>query len=371
MADVDSGSGEEDELAHLRAENARLQAIVAGLGGSGGWQAGDSGGSPLWSRALALSEAREPTAGSPQALSHAIGTGADLRIITHFRHNEHIAPSSSNAEMVLEPSQFPITLALYDAADDELPSWVAGVMMGRLGCNPADSTGTGGFNGDASSTSSLSLFMYNQDGQQARASVSLSASAITTASQAPPGSSSTPGDFPKSILGGMMEIQSENDAGTASASINFVYRFQSYEFFVSTRWKLALHNSASGEVLGGSFEALADASASGSRIKVGVRNLAADLLPPGGDGDPHHHDIYVECGWCFYYPESRKFSAATQPLVRVCPSRPPLLYQSKRWDLGSLFIESTGAASYRRLDPYTLQWADVKGDYECRWFVQQ
>jgi hypothetical protein len=59
---------------------------------------------------------------------------------------------------------------------------------------------------------------------------------------------------------------------------------------------------------------------------VGVRNLASDLLPPpdppGGaaestDGAHHHHDIFVECGWCFYYPDSRKFSAATQPLVRV------------------------------------------------------
>jgi hypothetical protein len=57
--------------------------------------------------------------------------------------------------------------------------------------------------------------------------------------------------------------------------------------------------------------------------------------------------------------------------VRVCPSRPPLRYASGKWDLGTLFIETTGKATYRRLDPYTLRWADVAGAYECRWFVQK
>ena len=93
---------------------------------------------------------------------------------------------------------------------------------------------------------------------------------------------------------------------------------QAYEFFAASRWAMALHTGADGSVQGGSFDALADATRRGSRVKVGVRDLCADLAVGGAACCAH--EVFVECGWCFYYPESRKMSAATQvlPPLRPC-----------------------------------------------------
>jgi hypothetical protein len=42
-------------------------------------------------------------------------------VVTHFRHNEHVDTSSSNDELVLEPSSFPVTIALFDADSSSVP----------------------------------------------------------------------------------------------------------------------------------------------------------------------------------------------------------------------------------------------------------
>ena len=108
----------------LRAENARLRKLVAAL----------QSPTPLWSSCLTLDQDRHPIAGSSAALADAIACGADVRVVTHFRHNEHIDTSSSNDELVLEPSSFPVTIALFDydgtaaRAEDATvrrPSWTA------------------------------------------------------------------------------------------------------------------------------------------------------------------------------------------------------------------------------------------------------
>lgn len=108
-------------------------------------------------------------------------------------------------------------------------------------------------------------------------------------------------------------------------------------------------------------------------MKLGIRRFAAELAAGASDSSSSEvaksssssssccdHEIYVECGWCFYYPTSRKFSAATQLCVRVAPEAAsgPVLYRSGSWDLGWLFAESSGYCCYRRLDPYTLEWED-------------
>ena len=355
------------DVEELKAENARLRALVAALQSP-----------PLWSSCLTLGQDREPTSGSATKLADAVACGADIRVVTHFRHNEHVDASSSNDELVLEPSSFPVTIALFSADSTEgtgdstarTPSWTAAVMLARQPVNPNDASGAGGFNG---SGASLSLFMYNQNGQQARAVVQMNKEAYvaaTTRSAEPPSGEFAPGDkYPKQLLDGMMEIQSEHDFGTLAPSSNFIYKFQSYEFFAATRWEMALQTSASGAVLGGSFEALASASAAGSRVKLGVRRFAAELA---GDSSCCDHEFFVECGWCFYYPKSAKFSAATQLCVRVAPDdcSGPVVYRSGRWDLGWLFAETSGHCCFRRLDPYTLAWEDRVCSYELRWFVQ-
>ena len=124
------------------------------------------------------------------SLAAALGAGRDLRIVTQFRHNEHVDPISDNDELVLEPSSFPVTIALYSdtaaatGATSRLPSFVAGIMTARQPVNPNDSTGPGGFNGRGEAA--LSLFLYYQDGQQARAAVQLTRGAFAASTPPPP-----------------------------------------------------------------------------------------------------------------------------------------------------------------------------------------
>ena len=234
----------------LKAENARLRALVDAL----------QAGGPLWESAMKLDEDRATVlSGSTSRLQEMVASGSDIRVVTQFRHNEHVDAASANAELVLEPSSFPITVALYpDAGPQRSPSWVAMVMTARQPVNPNDNTGVGGFNqapDAASPAAALSLFLYNQNAQQGRAAVQLSREAFAAASSgvhAPHGSEFQPGDeYPKRAGiydkdgNEMMEIQSENDLGTNAPSSNFIYRFQGYEFFAQTRWETALHTGVS------------------------------------------------------------------------------------------------------------------------------
>ena len=59
--------------------------------------------------------------------------------------------------------------------------------------------------------------------------------------------------------------------------------------------------------------------------------------------------------------------------MRVAPegAAGPVLYRSGNWDVGWLFVESTGCCVYRRLDPYTLTWEERRAQHAVRWFVQQ
>ena len=47
-----------------------------------------------WKTVLTLDQQRRCVAGSQQALIEAVSRGADLRIYTEFRHNEHIDTDS-------------------------------------------------------------------------------------------------------------------------------------------------------------------------------------------------------------------------------------------------------------------------------------
>ncbi|RKX97226.1 MAG: hypothetical protein DRZ90_06885, partial [Spirochaetes bacterium] len=59
-----------------------------------------------WKNVLELSSNRNIVSGSEKALCDAIGRGADLRIYTEFRHNEHIDTSSDNNDLISEVSEF-------------------------------------------------------------------------------------------------------------------------------------------------------------------------------------------------------------------------------------------------------------------------
>ena len=74
----------------------------------------------LWTKVLELDHQREPVHGSAAALCSAIRKGADLRIGTAFRHNEHIDTTSQNNELIREHMDFRVTYLLDDR-------WAAGI----------------------------------------------------------------------------------------------------------------------------------------------------------------------------------------------------------------------------------------------------
>ncbi|TXT19113.1 MAG: hypothetical protein FD138_4382, partial [Planctomycetota bacterium] len=76
-----------------------------------------------WRCALELDADRNVVDGSVAELSDAIGRGADLRIYTEFRHNEHIDVDSPSSELIREVAEFGVTYRVGAASRSE--SWVA------------------------------------------------------------------------------------------------------------------------------------------------------------------------------------------------------------------------------------------------------
>ena len=77
-----------------------------------------------WTCPLVLDSSRNIVAGSQDALVRAIRRGADLRIYTEFRHNEHIDVRSLSDEKVREVAEFAVTYLVEDC-------WAAGLMSLR------------------------------------------------------------------------------------------------------------------------------------------------------------------------------------------------------------------------------------------------
>ena len=59
-----------------------------------------------WTCALTLDTSRQSIAGSENSLTDAIRRGADLRVYTEFRHNQHIDTTSANDELIREVAEF-------------------------------------------------------------------------------------------------------------------------------------------------------------------------------------------------------------------------------------------------------------------------
>lgn len=157
------------------------------------------------------------------------------------------------------------------------------------------------------------------------------------------------------------------DSGTNAPSSNFVYDFDIYKFWVCDNWDEVYSNSADGEVVSGSVNALAEAFSSGREVKAGISGLCDDL---NSEADLRiHHEIFIHCGSCYYYTRSNQFMAASQPVVRVKPAI-PLRYKSKEWDFGWLMPRSDGHVAKWLLDPYSLQFKRSEGRYNIRWFVR-
>jgi hypothetical protein len=293
-----------------------------------------------WKSALELNAERQIISGSPVDLQRSIGAGADLRIFTAFRHNEHLEPTSKNSEVVDEVSEFRTTYLIDDR-------WAAGIMTTRMPIEPPFGFGP---------RPSMSYFLYNEDGGQSIARLYLDGASESGEPAAHPAQEHP--DMPK-----YLEASRWDDATNAPSS-NFYYAFEKFRFFTNRSWKEAYVHESDGRPRRGSLSALTDAFKQGAEIKVGLEGLCADL---GGEGLPHV--VFVPCGPGYHHTESKMFSVGTHPTVRVAPSI-PMKYESQNWDCGSLFVRTDGFVQYWRCDPYTLEYSKRNMQLALRWFVR-
>ena len=292
-----------------------------------------------WKCVYTLDSRRQAIEGSARALADAIRRGADLRIATSFRHNEHIEPGSKNSELILETAEFRATYLVDDR-------WVAGIMTLRQPVSLPDAFGP---------RPSMSFFLYNQDGRQAIARPYLDGVAAKGA----------PGPSPLDDHSKMPKYHQEDnwDAATNAPSSNFIYDFDRFRYFVRDDWTQVLSHGPSGEVVSGSVDSLGRALDDGCDVKVAVRGLCSDL------GEGPGHEVMIQTGSSYYYTEQKLFIAGTHPLARV-RAAVPMRYASRNWDFGWLIVRSDGRVVRRLVDPRTLAFRDTEAKYAIRWFVR-
>ncbi|MEE3365288.1 MAG: hypothetical protein VX304_06550 [Planctomycetota bacterium] len=298
---------------------------------------------PRWTQVLELDAQRHVVSGETDALVAAVRSGADLRIGTGFRHNEHIDTSSEREELIREVMDFRVTYLLEDR-------WVAGIENLRMPIALPDGFGP---------RESMSFFLYNQDGHQAIARPFQDGAAPTGG----PGVSA-PNPWPD------MPKYHELDAfdtETNAPSSNFIYDFEYFRYFVGADWVEVLSHESDGSVTSGSIDRLADAFAAGAEIKVAIRGLCADLEDSSSSVD---HEVFVHLGACYYYTEEKRLMAAAHPVVRTRPAT-PLGYGTESWDFGWLMPRTDGFVAGWLVDPHTLQFRREDRRYAIRWFVSQ
>ncbi len=296
-----------------------------------------------WKCVLQLDQQRHVISGNTTELVDAIRRGADLRIGTEFRHNEHIDVTSSSNELIREVAEFGVTY-LIDGR------WAAGIMSLRqpielpVGFGPRPS---------------MSFFLYNQDGTQAVARPYLDGTV-------PNGTRGPSPVAPPENMPRYHQFDSWDD-GTNAPAHNFVYDFDHYRFHVSDTWKQVLSHTATGEVIQGTVDDLIEAFSAGCEVKLAVRNVCSNLETD--PKTPLDHELIVQGGSSYYYTDQKLFMIGTHPVVRMSPAI-PLRYSSDNWDFGWLMVRTDGHVVYRRCDPHSLRFSDHKLRCGVRWFVR-
>lgn len=295
-----------------------------------------------WNQVLELDPTRSPVSGTSDALVAAIRDGADLRVGTAFRHNEHIDTTSTSEEMINEVMDFRITYLVEDR-------WVAGIQNLRMPVALPDDFGP---------RASMSFFLYNQDGHQAIARPFLD-ERLATGEPGP----STVGEWEE--MPKYHELENF-DADTNAPSSNFIYDFEHFRYLVRHGWSETLAHDAEGTVIRGDVEELAAAVAGGAEVKIAIRGLCDDLLE--NPSEVIDHEVFVHLGACYYYTQQHLFLASANPVVRTRPAI-PLGYSSRGWDFGWLMPRSDGHVARWLCDPYTLKFRRDTRRYAIRWFV--
>ena len=296
-----------------------------------------------WQAVLTLDSQRRIIAGNPQLLWEAVSRGADLRIYSEFRHNEHIDTASASDELVQETMDMRATY-LVDGR------WCAGITTLRQPVELPEGFGP---------RPSLSLFLYNEDGGQAIARPYL---------DGPPAAGKKGPSLPADHSAMPKYHETDRwDDGTNAPCSNFVYDFETLRYFVRDDWRLVLHHTADGDVIDGSRERVAQEFARGVEWKLGIRGLCDDLLLPGQS--PLPHDVFIQAGSCYLYTRDALLIAASHPVVRVRPVV-PLRYESLAWDYSWLVARTDGHVARLTYNPYTLEPSRHFGHYEMQWFCR-
>lgn len=296
-----------------------------------------------WQHVLTLDASRTIVDGNPQALRKAISRGADLRIYSEFRHNEHINPASGSDELVRETMDMRATY-LIDGR------WCAGAITLRQPVELPHGFGP---------RPSLSLFLYNEDGQQAIARPFIDGPPVPGARGQSP--TADYGDMPK-----YHELDRWDDETNAPSS-NFVYQFDTLRYYIRDDWQLALHHSSDGEVISGSHQEMADAFARGVEWKIGISGLCDDLAPVGENALAH--EVLIQAGSCYLYTDQQLLIGSSHPLVRVRPAI-PLRYETGAWDYSWLVARTDGNVARLVYDPYTLESSRAETQSAIRWFYR-
>lgn len=295
-----------------------------------------------WRSVLELHPDRSIASGSPAALCEAVRRGADLRIYTEFRHNEHIDTASNSRELIQEFAEFRCTYLVENR-------WTAAAMTLRQPIQLPDGFGP---------RPSMSFFLYNQDGRQAIARPHLD----RPPQPAPLGPSPPEAqlDMPR------YHEQDRWDAQSNAPSSNFVYEFDVFRYFVNEKWQEVYAHTADGDAVSGSLAALHQAFEQGREVKLAIQAACADLAD-----DPRaapDHELIIQAGPCYHYTERNLFIAGSHPVVRVRPAI-PLQYTTRGWDFGWLLARTDGLVEQLLYDPYTLTPRRSGSHHAIRWFV--
>ncbi len=294
-----------------------------------------------WHCVLELDSRRSVTAGSEIALVDAIRRGADLRIYTEFFHNEHVDVTSDIMDLVQVVSEFRITYLLDNRR-------MAGIMSLRQPISLPNGFGE---------RSSMSFFMYNQDGHQAIARPYLDS--------APPSNQPDASQLDKPSK--KCRVLDDFDNDTNAPSSNFIYDFESFRYCIRDDWEEVLSHDENGAVVSGSIDELNKAFCKGCEIKVGISGLCDDLADESQK--PIRHEVFVQLGSGYHYTKKQLFISGSHPLVRVRPAI-PMVYSSKNWDFGWLMVRTDGVTVRRICNPHTLKFNDSKSNHAMRWFVR-
>lgn len=297
-----------------------------------------------WTCVLELDSTRSVRKGGEGALCDAIRRGADLRIGTEFRHNEHLDVMSDNNEVVQEVAEFRVTYLLDDR-------WTAGIMTLRQPIVPPDGFGP---------RPSMSFFLYNQNGQQAIARPYLDSVGLSESHEPLPVDDQFDA-VPKH------HQQDVWDAASNAPSSNFIYDFDVFRFLVRDDWQEVLSHTAEGVVTSGSLLALRDAFADGCEVKVAICGLCDDFEAELSSAIGH--EVFVQTHSGYYSTERKLFTAGTHPVVRV-KAAVPIRYSSNGWDFGWLMARTDGFVARLLCSPYTLKFTRSEGWYPQRWFAR-